>query len=69
MAKLTAKSRKKLKKSQFALPAQRAYPVDTRGRAIAAKSYAKIALGKNHISKKMYNTVVAKANRKLGKKK
>lgn len=33
MAKLTAKKRKSLPKTSFALPGKRKYPVDTKGRA------------------------------------
>ena len=33
MAKLTAKQRKKLKTSQFALPRQRAYPINDKAHA------------------------------------
>jgi hypothetical protein len=36
LAKLKAKARKKLKKSQFALPEKRAYPINDRAHAIAA---------------------------------
>jgi hypothetical protein len=38
MAKLTAKKRKNLKASTFALPAQRKYPLDTAARARNALS-------------------------------
>lgn len=40
MAKLTAKQRKKLPKSSFALPGKRKYPVDTKARARNALSRA-----------------------------
>lgn len=38
MAKLTTARRKKLPKSKFALPEKRAYPIDTRNRAVSALS-------------------------------
>ena len=41
MARLTYKRRKKLPKRQFALPSKRAYPIDTRQRAINALGKAK----------------------------
>lgn len=66
MAKLTAARRHKLKKSQFGLPDQEAYPEDTRGRAIAAKGRAKTALRRGHITSAQYKEIVGKANRKLG---
>lgn len=37
---ISAKKRRSLKKSQFALPSKRAYPIDTRARAKAALRYA-----------------------------
>lgn len=40
MAKLTAKQRKKLPKSSFALPGKRKYPLDTKARARNALSRA-----------------------------
>lgn len=66
--KMTAKRRKKLPKSSFALPGRRAYPVDTPGRASNAKGRARQQLKKGRISKSTYSRIVAKANRKLRKK-
>jgi len=40
MAKLTTKARKALPKSEFALPSERKYPVDTKARAANAKARA-----------------------------
>jgi hypothetical protein len=40
MAKLTAKMRKALRPSQFALPEQRKYPLDTKARARNAPARA-----------------------------
>lgn len=60
MAKLTAKARKKLPDSAFALPGRR-YPIPDRGHAIAAK--ARVAEYGTPAEKAK---VDAKANRKLG---
>lgn len=38
MAKLTSRVRKRMKASSFALPSKRAYPIDTKARAISALS-------------------------------
>jgi hypothetical protein len=65
---MTAKRRKKLPKSSFALPGRRAYPVDTPGRAANAKARARQQLNKGRISKSTYSRIVAKANRVLGKR-
>jgi hypothetical protein len=66
---MTAKKRKSLPKSKFGLPGKRAYPVDTKKRAANAKGRAKQQLKKGRLSRSSYNKVVAKANRKLRKKK
>lgn len=63
MSKLTAKTRKALPTSEFALPGKRAYPVNDRNHAIAAKSRA--AQFATPAQKKIID---AKANRVLGKK-
>lgn len=65
MAKLTAKKRNKLPKSDFALPAERKYPVDTRGRAINAKSRAQQQYDKGNISKSTLGKIDSKANKVL----
>lgn len=61
----------KVKSSQFGLkPTKKKagkYPVNTRGRAISAKGRAKQQLKKGRLSKSQYSTIVAKANKKLGK--
>lgn len=67
--KMTAKRRKSLRKSTFGIPSKRKYPMDTRGRAANAKGRAKQQLNKGRISRSTYNSIVAKANRKLGKSK
>lgn len=67
MAKLKAKQRRKLKKSQFGLPGSRKYPMHDRAHAANAKARAKQQRKKGRLSKSAYNRIVAKANRKLGK--
>ena len=41
MAKLNAKKRKRLRKSQFAIPSKRLYPIHDKAHARAALAYAK----------------------------
>lgn len=64
MAKLTAKSRKRLPKSDFAGPG-RSYPVEDRGHAVAAKSRASAAEHAGRMSKGEEAKIDAKANKKL----
>jgi len=40
VARLSAKKRRRLPRSSFALPSKRAYPIDTKARARAALSYS-----------------------------
>lgn len=68
MAKLTAKSRKRLKKTTFGIPSKRTYPMPDRAHAANAKARAKQQLKKGRISKSTYSRIVAKANKKLRKK-
>jgi hypothetical protein len=68
VAKLKAARRKKLPKTAFALPGKRAYPVHDRAHAANAKARAKQQLKKGRISKSTYSRIVAKANKKLRKK-
>lgn len=65
MARLKSRRRKSLKKSQFALPGSRRYPVDTIGRAKNAKARATQQYKKGRLSKSSLNKIRAKANRKL----
>lgn len=65
MSKLTAARRKKLSRSQFALPKTRGYPVDTEGRAVAAKGRATQAVKAGRMSVSTEEKIDAKANRKL----
>jgi hypothetical protein len=70
MARLKAGRRKRLRRSQFALPGSRRYPVDTRARAANAKARATQQYRKGRISKSTRDRIHAKANRvlKRGKK-
>lgn len=64
-SKLTAKKRRSLPKSKFALPSKDAYPVDTPGRAANAKARATQQYKKGRISASTRARIVAKANRAL----
>jgi hypothetical protein len=63
MPRLTAAARRKLPASDFALPGKRAYPVQDRGHAIAAKARAA-----EYATPAERKVIDAKANRKLGKR-
>ena len=67
MVRLKAKRRKKLKKSQFALPGSRKYPVHDRKHAANAKARATQQAKKGKISKSTKAKIHAKANKVLGK--
>lgn len=69
MARLRASRRKKLRKSSFGLPGSRKYPMPDRAHAANAKARARQQLKKGKLSRSSYNRIVAKANRKLGKRK
>jgi len=69
MAKLTTKARKALPKSDFALPSERKYPVDTKARAANAKARATQMVKAGKLSKAEEKKIDAKANKILGKKK
>ena len=64
MARLTAKRRKELPAKDFAGPG-RSFPVDTKGRAVAAKSRATQAVKAGRMSKGEEARIDAKADRKL----
>lgn len=64
MAKLTAKSRAAIPTSKFALPGKRAYPVNDRGHAIAAKARAS-----EFATPAQKKIIDARANAVLGKSK
>jgi hypothetical protein len=63
--KLTAAKRRSLPKSQFGLPGRDGYPVDTPGRAQAAKGRATQAVKAGRMSESTANKIRAKADRKL----
>lgn len=67
MAKLTSKQRNKLPKSDFALPAERKYPVDTKARAVNAKARAQQQYDKGNMSKSTLGKIDSKANKVLRK--
>lgn len=65
MAELSTKRRKALPKSEFALPAQRAYPIDTKARAANAKARASQQFDAGWLSKTARDKVFRAANRVL----
>lgn len=65
MPKLTTKSRKALPKSEFALAAERKFPVNDKNHAKNAKSRASEMEHKGKISKSTENKIDAKANKVL----
>jgi len=65
MAKLRAKKRRKLKKSQFGLPGKRKYPMHDKKHAANAKARATQQMKKGKISKSTRDKIHAKANKKL----
>ena len=69
MAALTTARRKALPKKEFALPASRGYPVDTKARAANAKARATQAVNAGRMSESTASKIRAKANAKLGKPK
>lgn len=66
---ITAKKRRSLPKSKFALPGKRKYPIDTRRRAANAKSRASGQYNKGKISRSTRDRIFAAANRVLKRKK
>ena len=66
MAKLTAKQRKALSPSQYALPGKR-YPVNDRAHAANAKARASQAVKAGRMSKSTQAKINARANRVLKK--
>jgi len=62
---ISAKKRKSLSKSQFGLPGKRKYPLDTRKRAVNAKSRATQMVKKGKLSASSAAKVKARANRAL----
>lgn len=68
MAKLNAKKRNALPKSEFALPDERKYPIDTKARAANAKARATQMVDKGKLSEGAKKKIDAKANKVLKKK-
>ena len=68
MAKLNAKSRKKLPESSFGEPGSRKYPMPDRSHAANAKARASQQVKKGNLSAAAAAKIDAKANKILGKK-
>lgn len=68
MAKLTTKKRDNLKKSTFALPGERKYPIPDKAHAANAKARATQQYNKGNLSAGALAEIRSKANKKLGKK-
>lgn len=66
MAKLTAKQRKALPKSDFAIPGK--YPIPDASHAANAKARATQAVNAGRMGKSTEKKIDAKANKILGKK-
>jgi hypothetical protein len=69
MAKLDAKKRNKIPKSEFGLPSERKYPMEDKAHAANAKARASQMEKKGKLSLASKNMIDAKANKVLGKKK
>lgn len=69
MARLTAKRRKKIPKSKFALKGSRKYPVHDKAHASNAKARATQQYRKGKISKSTRDKIHARANKVLKRKK
>jgi hypothetical protein len=63
--KLTSKKRDSLKKSTFALPGERKYPIPDASHAANAKARAEQQFKAGHLSVGEKETIDAKADRKL----
>ena len=68
MANLTAKKRDNLRKSTFALPAERKYPIPDKSHAANAKARATQQYNRGNLSAGALAEIRSKANKKLGKK-
>lgn len=69
MAKLPTKTRNKLPKSEFGMPASRKYPMPDKAHAANAKARATQEVNKGKLSPSSAAKIKAKANKILGKKK
>lgn len=65
MSKLTAEERKKLPDSEFAIPAERKFPLDTKARQINAKARATQGIIAGQLSPAVGAKIKAKANKRL----
>jgi hypothetical protein len=65
MAKLTAKKRNSLPKSDFGLPGQEKYPMPDKAHAANAKARARQMVKKGKLSPSSKSKIDAKANRVL----
>ncbi len=66
---MKAKTRRKLKKSQFGLPGKRKYPMPDKAHAVNAKARAKQQRKRGKLSKSAYEKIVAKANKVIRRSK
>ena len=69
MAKLTAKARKAIPKSEFGLPGSKKYPMPDKAHAANAKARASQMKNEGKLSASSKAKIDAKANKILGKKK
>lgn len=69
MARLRARRRKKLRKSQFGLPGSRKYPIHDRKHAANAKGRATQQFKRGKISRITRDRIHARANKVLKRKK
>jgi hypothetical protein len=66
---MKARTRRKLKKSQFGLPGERKYPMPDKAHAVNAKARAKQQRQRGKLSKSAYEKVVANANKVIKRSK
>ena len=66
---MKAKTRRKLKKSQFGLPGRRKYPMPDKAHAVNAKARAKQQRKRGKLSRSAYEKIVAKANKVIKRSK
>ena len=69
MTKLTTKSRRKIPKNEYGLPAEKKYPMPDRKHAANAKARASEMKNKGKLSKSDEKKIDAKANKILSKRK
>ena len=66
---MKARTRRKLKKSEFGLPVERKYPMPDKAHAVNAKARAKQQRKRGKLSKSAYEKVVANANKVIKRSK